>query len=785
MLSRKRGTWPHNYIGTEHLLLGLIKEGEGVAARVLSNLGVDPSKIRAEITKLLGVETSPTPPKERTKTPTLDQYGRDLTQMARENKLDPVIGRHMEIERVIQILSRRTKNNPALLGEPGVGKTAIVEGLAQRIASGETPDLLKDKRVMSLDLAGLVAGTKYRGEFEERLKRVMEEIRQAAGEIILFVDELHTIVGAGAAEGAIDASNILKPSLARGELQCIGATTLDEFRKYIEKDAALERRFQPIMVEEPTAEQAIDILKGLRDRYEAHHKVRITDEALALSVRLADRYITDRFLPDKAIDVMDEAASRVRLQATMPPPELRDVDSKLRMVRQEKDAVIAAQEYERAVQLREKEEKLRREKEKLQREWDEKKANRGEALNSVTDEDIAHIVSTWTKIPVKKLAEEESEKLLKMEDKLHERIIGQHEAIKTVTRAIRRARAGLKDPKRPTGTFIFLGPTGVGKTELAKVLAEFLFDDEDALVRIDMSEYMEKFAVSRLVGAPPGYVGFEEGGQLTEVVRRKPYSVVLLDEIEKAHPDVFNILLQVLEDGRITDSQGRVVDFKNTLIIMTSNIGVREIGGVTEIGFRMVKDEGDDKTKYERMKKKILDEAKKLFKPEFLNRLDELIVFTRLSEDEIREIVGLMMKRVNEEIEAQERHMEYTPEAKERLAKSGFDPTYGARPLRRAIQRMVEDPLAEEFIRGTFKEGDTVIIDAAPDEEEKLTFYKKGEIPEELRKKKEAKAVQDKEKKDKDEKAADKKSSKPAKAEKADDRSDEPTPQPKPQPKKK
>ncbi len=719
----------HNYIGTEHLLLGLVKEGEGVAARVLSNLGVDPAKIRAEITKLLGVETSPAPPKERTRTPTLDQYSRDLTKMARENKLDPVIGRHREIERVIQVLSRRTKNNPALLGEPGVGKTAIVEGLAQRIARNDIPDLLKDKRIMALDLAGLVAGTKYRGEFEERLKKVMEEIRQASGEIILFVDELHTIVGAGAAEGAIDASNILKPPLARGELQCIGATTLDEYRKYIEKDAALERRFQPIIVEEPTVEEAIEILKGLRDRYEAHHKVRITDEAIELAVKLADRYITDRYLPDKAIDVMDEAASRVRLQATMPPPELREVEAKLRQIRQEKDAVIAAQEYERAVQLREKEEKLRRKREKLRREWEEKKANRGADLNTVTPDDIAYIVSSWTKIPVHKLAEEESEKLLKMEEKLHERIIGQDEAVRTVTRAIRRARAGLKDPKRPTGSFLFLGPTGVGKTELARALAEFLFDDEDALVRIDMSEYMEKFAVSRLMGAPPGYVGFEEGGQLTEVVRRKPYSVVLLDEIEKAHPDVFNILLQILEDGRITDSQGRTVDFKNTIIIMTSNIGVRDIGPTTEIGFRTVKDEGDEKAKYERMKRKILEETKKLFKPEFLNRLDEIIVFTRLSKEEIRQIVDLMMKRVIQEVEAQGRKLKYTDAAKERLAKEGYDPTYGARPLRRAIQRMVEDPLAEEFIRGTFKEGDTVIVDADPNDEKKLVFYKEGEEP--------------------------------------------------------
>ncbi|MBM3542825.1 MAG: ATP-dependent Clp protease ATP-binding subunit, partial [Alphaproteobacteria bacterium] len=512
----------HNYIGTEHLLLGLVREGEGVAARVLSNLGVDPSKIRAEITKLLGVETSVAPQKERTKTPTLDSYGRDLTALARENKLDPVIGRALEIERVIQVLSRRTKNNPALIGEPGVGKTAIVEGLAQRIIRVEVPDLLCDKRVIQLDLAGLVAGTKYRGEFEERLKRVMEEIRAAAGEIVLFVDELHTIVGAGAAEGAIDASNILKPALARGELQCIGATTLDEYRKYIEKDSALERRFQPIMVGEPTVDETIEILKGLRDRYEAHHKVRITDEALDAAARLSDRYISNRFLPDKAIDVMDEAASRVRLQATLPPPELRDVEGELRRIRQEKEAVIKAQEYEKAAQFREREEKVRRRKDELDKEWQDKKSNKGNRMNTVTEIEIANIVSTWTKIPVAKLAEAETEKLLKMEEALHGRVIGQDEPIKVLSKAIRRARAGLKDPKRPIGSFLFLGPTGVGKTELARALAEFLFDDEDSIVRIDMSEYMEKFAVSRLVGAPPGYVGFEEGGQLTEAVRRKP-----------------------------------------------------------------------------------------------------------------------------------------------------------------------------------------------------------------------------------------------------------------------
>ncbi len=712
----------HNYIGTEHLLLGLINESEGIAARVISNLGVDSSKIKSEITKILGLDSPQTPVKEKTRTPILDQYSRDLTKLAREKKLDPVIGRHAEIERVIQILSRRQKNNPVLLGEPGVGKTAIVESLAQKIVEGDVPETIRDKRVVSMDLASLVAGTKYRGEFEERLKKVMDEIRSAAGEIILFIDELHTVVGAGSAEGSIDAANILKPPLARGELQCIGSTTPDEYRKHIEKDAALERRFQPVRISEPTKEETVEILKGLRDKYEAHHKIRITDEAIRMCVKLADRYISDRFLPDKAIDVMDEAASRVRLQSTLPPLELRKAEADLRRIKEEKETVIKAQEYEKAAQMREEEEAIKKRRDALRREWTESKQKKGTLMNVLTDEDVAYVVSQWTKIPVTKLAEAESMKLLGMEKELEKRVIGQDEAIHIISKSVRRSRAGLQDPKRPAGSFIFLGPTGIGKTELAKALTEFLFDDEDALIRIDMSEYMEKFAVSRLVGAPPGYVGFEEGGQLTEAVRRKPYSVVLLDEIEKAHPDVFNILLQILEDGRLTDSQGRIVNFKNTVIIMTSNIGTSETIDGGEIGIRSVKESGSPEAKHERTKRKIMDEVKKLFKPELLNRIDEVIVFRHLGKEEIDRIVDLMMKRVRGEIESQGRFMEITDEARTRLGKEGYDPAYGARPLRRAIQRMVEDPLAEEVIRGTFKEGETVTIDADETDEKKLKF---------------------------------------------------------------
>jgi ATP-dependent Clp protease ATP-binding subunit ClpC len=714
----------HNYIGTEHLLLGLIREGEGVAARVLTNLGVDPAKVRVQTTSLLGAEGQPPAPKGKSKTPTLDAYGRDLTSLARENKLDPVIGRANEIERVIQILSRRTKNNPALIGEPGVGKTAIAEGLAQRVIKAEVPEPLRDKRVITLDLAGLVAGTKYRGEFEERMKRVMDEIRGAAGEIILFIDELHTLVGAGAAEGAIDASNIIKPALARGELQCIGATTLNEFRKHIEKDSALERRFQPVMVGEPTVEETIEILKGLRDRYEAHHKVTITDEALAAAAKLGDRYISDRFLPDKAVDLIDEAASRVRLQATLPPPEIREIENQIRQVKQEKESVVKSQEFEKAAAIRDREEKLRLEKQRLEAEWAEKRAQSDKTVK-VTEEDVAHIVSSWTKIPVSKLAQAETAKLLGMESSLHERVIGQDQAISTVTRAIRRSRAGLKNPKRPIGSFIFLGPTGVGKTEVARSLAEFMFDDAESMIRIDMSEYMEKYAVSRLVGAPPGYVGYEEGGQLTEAVRRRPYSVVLLDEIEKAHPDVFNLLLQVLDDGRLTDSQGRVVDFKNTVIIMTSNVGATGMTTSTEIGFRPSKDTGTtDQQAYERMKNRVLDEVKHAFRPEFLNRVDEIVVFHQLNREQIAQIVGLELNKVIREVKAQDMDLEVTDDAKQLLAKKGWDPQFGARPLRRAIQREVEDELAEEMLKGTFGSGDRILAEVDQENPEKLRFSK-------------------------------------------------------------
>ncbi len=696
----------HNYVGTEHLLLGLVREGEGVAAQILRKHGADYNKIQQLVMKMLsgGVPHGQYPGKGMGKTggktPTLDEYGRDLTGMSREDKLDPVVGRDREIERVVQILSRRTKNNPALIGDPGVGKTAIVEGLAQRIVAGNVPEILSDKRLITLDMSSIVAGTKYRGEFEERIRKVIDEIRNA-GDVILFIDELHTLIGAGAAEGAIDAANILKPALARGELQCIGATTLDEYRKHIERDPALERRFQPITVE---------ILKGLRDRYEAHHRVRITDEALEAAARLSDRYITDRFLPDKAIDLVDEAGSRVRLQAFTPPPNVKGLEKELEELNKEKESAINNQEFEKAAEIRDKEAAKRKELESLRKAWSQDKG--GDDL-LVSENDIAHIVSSWTGVPVKKLAEEESERLLNLEEILHNRLIGQDEAVKAVARAVRRARAGLKDPRRPVGSFIFLGPTGVGKTELAKTLAETLFGDEDALVRIDMSEYMEKFAVSRLVGAPPGYVGYDEGGQLTEAVRRKPYTVVLLDEIEKAHPDVFNVLLQVLEDGRLTDSKGRTVDFRNTVIIMTSNVGVQRIKSAGALGFKS----GDtEEEKYEDMKKKVMNDLQRSFRPEFLNRLDETIVFHALNEEHIREIVDLMLKDVAGRIkEVGDITINVTDTAKELLAKEGYDEHYGARPLRRVIQRKIEDMLSEEMLKGTIEHGNDITLDAEDD----------------------------------------------------------------------
>jgi len=710
----------NNYIGTEHLLLGLIREGEGLAGRVLQKLGVDLERTRREVMSLQdGEQTGAiTSQRTRSRTPTLDEFGRDYTELARQDKLDPCIGRDNEIERVVQILSRRTKNNPCLIGEPGVGKTAIAEGLAQRIVSGDTPETLKDKRIVALDLAGLVAGTKYRGEFEERMKRVMDEVRKAAGEVILFIDELHTLVGAGAAEGAIDASNILKPALARGELQCIGATTMDEYRKYIERDAALERRFQPVQVREPSIEETIQILKGLRERYEKHHNVTIDDSALVASARLSDRYITDRALPDKAIDLIDEAASRVRLRLAMPPAELRAAKQELAKVQAELVSVPSGSNYDRAPELRARERELIERVAELEQRWHEERNTMSTVVN---EDEIAHIVYSWTGIPVSRLVEGESAKLLKMEDVLHGRIIGQHDAVVAVSKAIRRARSGMKDPKRPMGSFIFLGPTGVGKTELARALAQFLFETEDALIRIDMSEYMERFAVSRLVGAPPGYVGYDEGGQLTEAVRRRPYSVILLDEIEKAHQEVFNILLQVMEDGRLTDSQGRVVDFKNTIIIMTSNIGAQSIVGGPGIGFREVKEEVDTERSYESMKNRIMDEMKRVFRPEFLNRVDDVIVFHQLTKDEILQIVDLMVDRVRQQVAAQGMDLEVTQDVREMLANEGFDPQFGARPLRRAIQRLIEDPLAEEILLGRFSAGDTIRAEV---EDGKIFFTK-------------------------------------------------------------
>jgi ATP-dependent Clp protease ATP-binding subunit ClpC len=712
----------HNYIGTEHLLLGLVREGEGIAAGVLESLGVNLDKVRHQVIHVLSQSSSTAPAQETkrpSKTPTLDQLGINLTDAARAGKLDPVIGREKEIERVIQILSRRTKNNPALIGEPGVGKTAIAEGLAHRIVSGDVPETLADKRVLTLDIGSLVAGTKYRGEFEERLKKIIEELRSSS-DSVLFIDELHTLVGAGAAEGAIDAANILKPPLARGELQCIGATTLDEFRKYIEKDAALERRFQPVMVEEPTMDEAVEILFGIRERYEEHHRVKISDEAVHAAVDLSVRYVADRALPDKAIDLIDEAGSRVRLRSASAPAEIKEAQLALEEITSRKDEAIAGQDYEAAASLRDEEAQGKERIEELRAKWHEAQAK---DTPVVTDEDIAQVVSMWTGIPVIRISAEESERLLHMEDALHKRYIGQEEGISTISKAVRRARAGIKDPRRPIGSFIFSGPTGVGKTELARALAEFMFGSDEALIKIDMSEFMERHNVSRLVGAPPGYVGFDEGGQLTEAVRRKSYSVVLLDEIEKAHPEVFNILLQILEDGHLTDAKGRRVDFRNTIIIMTSNVGAQQLQRNTSIGFRAGGDGGAQAAAdYEHMKDKVLAELKNTFRPEFLNRIDATIVFRQLTMEEIRHIVDLMLVRVKDQLAGQQMELVVTDAAKDSIITKGYDQAYGARPLRREIQNQIEDQLAERLLMSSFEAGDTVVVDV--DGEGALTIEK-------------------------------------------------------------
>ena len=711
----------HNYIGTEHMLLGLVREGEGVAAQVLVSLGADLSRVRQQVIQLLSGYQAAGPEKAAAGatpstadvpagSPVLDQFGRNLTQLARERKLDPVIGREREIERVMQVLSRRTKNNPVLIGEPGVGKTAIVEGLSQRIVSGDVPETLRGKQLYTLDLGALVAGSRYRGDFEERLKKVLKEIR-TRGDIILFIDELHTLVGAGAAEGAIDAASILKPMLARGELQTIGATTIDEYRKHLEKDAALERRFQPIKVEEPSLAHTIEILKGLRDRYEAHHGVTITDQAVVTAANLADRYIADRYLPDKAIDLIDEAGSRLRIRRMSTPPDYKVIEEEIAKARKDKELAIEKQNFEQAKKLREKEEELLQRKAAKEQEW---RAEGVDLFDVVDEEVIAEVLANWTGIPVYKLTEEETSKLLRMEEELHRRIIGQNDALKAVSQAIRRTRAGLKDPKRPSGSFIFLGPSGVGKTETAKALAEFLFGDEGSLVQLDMSEYMEKHTVSRLVGSPPGYVGYEEGGQLTEAVRRKPFSVVLFDEIEKAHPDVFNALLQILEDGRLTDAQGRTVDFKNTVIIMTSNLGTAELRKAS-VGFAKT----DEAVTHEKMKVKVNEALKQHFRPEFLNRIDDIIVFHELTKDEVTEIIDLMIRRVREQLETQGLSIELTRAAKYLVVDKGYDATMGARPLRRALQRMVEDPLSEKILWKEFRAGDTIIADV---ENGEITF---------------------------------------------------------------
>ncbi len=738
----------HNYIGTEHLLLGLIREGEGVAARVLENLNIDLTKVRTQVIRMLGetaeVGTGASTTKGNLKTATLDEFGTNLTKLASESKLDPVVGRHSEIDRVVQILGRRTKNNPVLIGEPGVGKTAIAEGLAQRIQTGDIPDILEDKRVLTLDIGLLVAGTKYRGEFEERLKKIMEEIK-SAGNVILVIDEVHTLIGAGAAEGAIDAANILKPALARGELQCIGATTLDEYRKHIERDAALERRFQPVMVGEPSIEDTIEILKGLRERYEQHHRLKITDDALEAAAHLGDRYISDRYLPDKAIDLIDEAGSRVRLINSKLPPEAKQIDKELRQVQKQKEESVRDQNFDQAGQLREKEMELSA---KIKEVLDNKKestpgdqpdANNNsiktdsQALESplVSEEDVAHIVASWTGVPVQKLTETESVKLLNMEETLHQRLIGQDEAVKAVSRAIRRARVGLKNPNRPIASFIFSGPTGVGKTELTKSLASYFFGSEEAMIRLDMSEFMERHTVSKLIGSPPGYVGFNEGGQLTEAVRRRPYTVVLFDEVEKAHPDVFNLLLQLLEDGRLTDSKGRTVDFKNTLLIMTSNIGSKVIEkGGGGLGFEFSGDSVED-SQYNRIKSLVNEELKQYFRPEFLNRLDEIIVFRQLSKNEVKEIAEIMLQEVFARLQDKGIKLSVTDAFKERLVEEGYNPSYGARPLRRAVMRLLEDSLAEEVLSGRIKDGDQALVDI--DDNKKVTInISSEESPQEL-----------------------------------------------------
>lgn len=708
MLARSMG---HSYVGTEHLLMAILKDPSSCAVQFLNELGVSPQAVMEAIENSLGGSTgagvsgsSGTSAKGKSSTPTLEQFGRDLTEMAKQNKIDPVIGRQKEIERVIQILSRRTKNNPCLIGEPGVGKTAIAEGLALKITNGEVPELLKNKRIIALDLTGMVAGTKYRGDFEERIKTALDEVRKA-GDVILFIDEIHTLIGAGSAEGAVDAANILKPSLARGEIQVIGATTLDEYRKHIEKDAALERRFQPVTVGEPSEEEAVEILKGLRDKYEAHHKVKITDDAINAAVKMSARYIADRYLPDKAIDLVDEAASRVRLNAFTAPPDLKAMEDQLKSLSDEKAAAVNTQDFERAAKLRDEEKSLSEKLAEQKKAWEEKNSR---STGEVTAREIAEIVSSWTGIPVAKISEEESQRLLNLEEELHRRIVGQDEAVSAVARAIRRSRVGLKDPRRPIGSFIFLGPTGVGKTELSKALAEAMFGDEDAMIRLDMSEYMEKHTVSRLVGSPPGYVGYDEGGQLTEKVRRKPYSVVLFDEIEKAHPDVFNMLLQILDDGFLTDSQGRRVDFRNCVIIMTSNVGARQItDSVSSLGFSVQEENtaAQENAANERIHKEVMAELKKTFKPEFLNRIDEIVVFNRLNQNDIREIAKRMLSGLQERVRSLEIHVTFDDSAIQAIADEGFDPVYGARPLRRAIQSKIEDELSEQMLSGNVKAG--------------------------------------------------------------------------------